>query len=102
MATSVVAWQTWTKATQDSRTGPSRDGSLDRPCPDRPSRGALGASAHSLVAENSVHTRDLSGDTMLAFTNREEVEQNRTAPRDGRSEERRVGNECRSRWSPYH
>ena len=22
--------------------------------------------------------------------------------RDGRSEERRVGNECRSRWSPYH
>ena len=21
---------------------------------------------------------------------------------DGRSEERRVGNECRSRWSPYH
>src|SRR5260221_5516811 len=23
-------------------------------------------------------------------------------PRDGRSEERRVGKECRSRWSPYH
>src|SRR2546430_17700312 len=22
--------------------------------------------------------------------------------RDGRSEERRVGKECRSRWSPYH
>src|SRR2546430_16378066 len=22
--------------------------------------------------------------------------------RDGRSEERRVGEECRSRWSPYH
>src|SRR4030066_2076515 len=22
--------------------------------------------------------------------------------RSGRSEERRVGNECRSRWSPYH
>ena len=21
---------------------------------------------------------------------------------DGRSEERRVGKECRSRWSPYH
>src|SRR5256886_8296746 len=27
------------------------------------------------------------------------VEQDR---RDGRSEERRVGKECRSRWSPYH
>ena len=24
------------------------------------------------------------------------------APRSGRSEERRVGKECRSRWSPYH
>ena len=24
------------------------------------------------------------------------------AERDGRSEERRVGKECRSRWSPYH
>src|SRR5256885_648586 len=23
-------------------------------------------------------------------------------PREGRSEERRVGKECRSRWSPYH
>ena len=23
-------------------------------------------------------------------------------PNDGRSEERRVGKECRSRWSPYH
>ena len=23
-------------------------------------------------------------------------------PVDGRSEERRVGKECRSRWSPYH
>ena len=25
-----------------------------------------------------------------------------TARREGRSEERRVGKECRSRWSPYH
>src|ERR1043166_8950885 len=25
-----------------------------------------------------------------------------TAPGQGRSEERRVGKECRSRWSPYH
>src|SRR2546430_4491718 len=24
------------------------------------------------------------------------------APQDSRSEERRVGKECRSRWSPYH
>src|SRR2546425_11789473 len=26
----------------------------------------------------------------------------RLAPEPGRSEERRVGKECRSRWSPYH
>src|SRR6266566_5088216 len=26
----------------------------------------------------------------------------RRRPRAGRSEERRVGKECRSRWSPYH
>ena len=26
----------------------------------------------------------------------------RTKLVDGRSEERRVGKECRSRWSPYH
>ena len=24
------------------------------------------------------------------------------APKENRSEERRVGKECRSRWSPYH
>ena len=28
--------------------------------------------------------------------------QQRPAAREGRSEERRVGKECRSRWSPYH
>ena len=26
----------------------------------------------------------------------------KTACEDARSEERRVGKECRSRWSPYH
>ena len=31
-----------------------------------------------------------------AFTN------NRVSARHFRSEERRVGKECRSRWSPYH
>src|SRR2546425_10775111 len=47
-------------------------------------------------------------------TVREQLEQGRRAPRateiaregerrdGGRSEERRVGKECRSRWSPYH
>jgi len=30
------------------------------------------------------------------------VEHNLTDENDRRSEERRVGKECRSRWSPYH
>src|SRR5256886_12309598 len=34
-----------------------------------------------------------SGDEVYALT---------PFDRDGRSEERRVGKECRSRWSPYH
>ena len=29
-------------------------------------------------------------------------QQARRRPRDARSEERRGGKECRSRWSPYH
>src|SRR6266851_4649146 len=31
-----------------------------------------------------------------------EIERAIQIPRQGRSEERRVGKECRSRWSPYH
>ena len=30
------------------------------------------------------------------------LSQKAEADLDGRSEERRVGKECRSRWSPYH
>src|SRR2546430_5559819 len=30
------------------------------------------------------------------------LQRNRLLRRAGRSEERRVGKECRSRWSPYH
>ena len=36
----------------------------------------------------------------LVYVNRQPVNMD-TLP-DGRSEERRVGKECRSRWSPYH
>ena len=33
---------------------------------------------------------------------REKTQINRIRNEKGRSEERRVGKECRSRWSPYH
>ena len=44
----------------------------------------------------------------IKYTNGEEVTYNAGLPewakweRKTRSEERRVGKECRSRWSPYH
>src|ERR1019366_3279333 len=34
--------------------------------------------------------------------NQRHNEENNPEDRQGRSEERRVGKECRSRWSPYH
>src|SRR3712207_784911 len=43
----VVASRAWKWITQGSSRGPSRGGSLDRPCPDRPFKGTLGASALS-------------------------------------------------------
>src|SRR2546422_11211899 len=39
----------------------------------------------------------LSGDRSVEMVAMREVQ-----PLTGRSEERRVGKECRSRWSPYH
>ena len=38
----------------------------------------------------------------LSSSVRESSERVRTALKNSRSEERRVGKECRSRWSPYH
>ena len=46
---------------------------------------------------------DLSQDTFMRLLGRDELREPRE-PRAFlvRSEERRVGKECRSRWSPYH
>ena len=40
--------------------------------------------------------------TKFKIEGRADVEKLTSAPIVGRSEERRVGKECRSRWSPYH
>src|SRR5256885_13117807 len=45
---------------------------------------------------------DYSGDNGLYQTGWGELARIRTRNRGLRSEERRVGKECRSRWSPYH
>ena len=72
-----VTLPAWKWITKSSTRYPFRDGSLDRPCPDRPCRGALGASAisgafRSLRKSLHYHTFS-SGETLLAFTTREDV-----------------------------
>ena len=51
-----------------------------------------------LRTENFI--RDASVGSMLNFVNG--IGDSNPIFRDQRSEERRVGKECRSRWSPYH
>ena len=36
------------------------------------------------------------------YQSKEELDLEETEEKESRSEERRVGKECRSRWSPYH
>ena len=45
---------------------------------------------------------DTKGDWEIPWDITLEGEGNDPAFRSSRSEERRVGKECRSRWSPYH
>ena len=57
--------------------------------------------------ELSVLSTVTRGDTYAVMENLGRVLSNfmgqgRTVKINGRSEERRVGKECRSRWSPYH
>ena len=46
--------------------------------------------------------RDIIGNTSQQGVNRVRTIQRNYQDRQFRSEERRVGKECRSRWSPYH
>ena len=52
------------------------------------------------VSVAKVKAKELNVDEVLYMN----VQKNKYAyiVRDSRSEERRVGKECRSRWSPYH
>ena len=44
----------------------------------------------------------INGGGAAAARNDQYKKQGRCRNKNGRSEERRVGKECRSRWSPYH
>ena len=47
-------------------------------------------------------TQNFSGATVTGLAAQAELAAAIAAADGGRSEERRVGKECRSRWSPYH
>ena len=49
-----------------------------------------------------VENTALSFDQVAEFCKLHPLEVKAIADGDARSEERRVGKECRSRWSPYH
>src|SRR2546430_8775469 len=54
------------------------------------------------VGEVAGHEKDQQDLDQLHRLERTEVDARIAARRSRRSEERRVGKECRSRWSPYH
>ena len=55
-----------------------------------------------LVRVLSGHTPQEILDADLYFIDRIGLKEHLSPTRSNRSEERRVGKECRSRWSPYH
>ena len=57
-----------------------------------------GTTAISSTAHSGTHSAQVG--STAAFNGDSSVSQTFTVP--SRSEERRVGKECRSRWSPYH
>src|SRR2546421_2692689 len=63
--------------------------------------GCLRGSASTRERERE--TKNVERDTMFLFPDEAPLREDAApAPLAERSEERRVGKECRSRWSPYH
>ena len=56
-----------------------------------------GSAAERRACEAEIHAAELTAERQARETERKAQE-----AQNGRSEERRVGKECRSRWSPYH
>src|SRR2546427_13102657 len=59
------------------------------------------------ISSTPVNVLDRQGNRLLGPTRRDAMgakcpRERPSGVRPGRSEERRVGKECRSRWSPYH
>ena len=59
----------------------------------------MGTESHYHSKKDRIFVRGIQGQYSL----KDELKRLRSMPRvRKRSEERRVGKECRSRWSPYH
>ena len=69
----------------------------------------IGKNPHQIIRgrraffdENGQFSRDIVVNLLQAINNEEDGENANLKQAKTRSEERRVGKECRSRWSPYH
>ena len=77
-----------------------------------PEKASTGASANPTLASESASSTTsysvrlpseyLLNSTVRLFHQMGQIFRDNAAPPSNRSEERRVGKECRSRWSPYH
>ena len=66
-------------------------------------KGSLGAEEIKAMAEEKKHRKTKEEETRKASaSDTDTTEEEKENARKLRSEERRVGKECRSRWSPYH
>ena len=59
-------------------------------------------STDDLLVEPILEIQALTRDTHEITINWTLIDPNKTVENRWRSEERRVGKECRTRWSPYH
>src|ERR1043166_122565 len=57
---------------------------------------------YPLTATGRVHIENINGDVHVNVWDQNSVKVDAVKRAYSRSEERRVGKECRSRWSPYH
>ena len=63
---------------------------------------AMANSMDNQAFENQVFHTQADTPMQLAELSQKEMKETERNLGDDRSEERRVGKECRSRWSPYH
>ena len=64
--------------------------------------GTKEAALYASVSEKTIREWMDAGNLEYKSIGKRKIRKTRKSYIDARSEERRVGKECRSRWSPYH